>query len=257
MLLSVSYNAPGELGCVLSRPMIERLAAAVTGPRGRWATIAVWIALAIAGFAARTQIGEVTAAGQASYLPSHAESTQVLDVLQRDFKGGDDVPVLVVFEHDGGLTGADLDTIGRLGEGLEGLGLSGATPVFAPFSGQAKQPLGDVAKIARGVGPISRDGEAALVALAIDANERGAVLDGVSQIRAYLRAHRHPGPGVRVGRIRHRPRSSVVNVGCVATSRLRTAVEIPAWANSITRGIGSSTTPTGRASGCSCWFTGY
>jgi RND superfamily putative drug exporter len=156
-------------------------------------TIVIWITLVIGGFAARTQIGEVTAAGQASYLPSHAESTQVLEVLQRDFKGGDDVPVLVVFERSGGLTGADLDTIGRLGEGLEGLGLSGATPVFAPFSGEAKQPLGDVAKIARGVGPISRDGEAALVALAIDANERGAVVDGVREIRAYLAAHRHPG----------------------------------------------------------------
>lgn len=173
--------------------MIERLAAAVTGPRGRWVTIAAWIALVIGGFAARTQIGEVTAAGQASYLPSHAESTQVLDVLQRDFKGGDDVPVLIVFERNGGLSGADLDTIGRLGKGLEGLGLSGATPVFAPFSGETRQRLGDVARIARGVGPISRDGEAALVALAIDANERGAVLAGVSKIRAYLKAHRHPG----------------------------------------------------------------
>ncbi|MDX6601292.1 MAG: putative drug exporter of the superfamily [Solirubrobacterales bacterium] len=181
------------MACVLSPPMIERFVAAVTGPRGRSVTVSVWIALGVAGFAARTQIGEVTAAGQASYLPSHAESTQVLDVLQRDFKGGDDVPVLVVFERSGGLSAGDLDAIGRLGEGLERLGLSGATPVFAPFSGQAKQPLGDVAKIARGVGPISRDGEAALVALAIDSDERGAVLDGVKEIRAYLAAHRHPG----------------------------------------------------------------
>jgi putative drug exporter of the RND superfamily len=181
------------VACVLSRPMTERLVAAVTGPRGRWVTIAAWIALAVAGLAARTQIGEVTAAGQTSYLPSHAESTQALDVLQHDFKGGDDVPVLVVFERNGGLTVADLDRIGRLGEGLEGLGLSGATPIFALFSGEARQPLGDVAKIARGVGPISRDGEAALVALAIDSDERGAVLDGVKEIRAYLTAHRHTG----------------------------------------------------------------
>jgi RND superfamily putative drug exporter len=173
--------------------MIERLVAAVTGPRGRWVTIAVWIVLGVGGFAARTQIGAVTATGQTSYLPSHAESTQVLDVLQRDFKGGDDVPVLVVFERKGGLTAGDLDTIGRLGKGLERLGLAGATPVFAPFSGQARRPLGDVAKIARGVGPISRDGEAALVALAIDSEERGAVVDGVREIRAYLTAHRDPG----------------------------------------------------------------
>ena len=173
-------------------------------------TIAIWVGLVIGGFAARTQIGEVTAAGQASYLPSHAESTQVLDLLQRDFKGGDDVPVLVVFERNGGLTAADLDTIGKLGEGLEGLGLSGATPVFAPFSGETKQRLGDVARIARGVGPISRDGEAALVALAIDSEDRGAVLDGVSKIRAYLAGAPASGPALlrdRAGRSGGRPRA--------------------------------------------------
>jgi RND superfamily putative drug exporter len=173
--------------------VIERLAAAVTGPRGRWVTLAAWIVLGIVGLVGRTQIGEVTAAGQASYLPSHSESTRALDVLQRDFKGGDDVPVLIVFDRAGGLSAADLNAIGRLGAGLERLGLSGATPIFAPFSGQARRPLGDVAKIARGVGPISRDGEAALVALAIDADERGAVLDGVRKIRSYLATHRVPG----------------------------------------------------------------
>jgi RND superfamily putative drug exporter len=172
---------------------IERLAASVTGPRGRWVTVGVWIALGIAGVFARGHIGEVTAAGQSSFLPANAESTRAVDVLQRDFKGGNDVPVLIVFDRDGGLTKADLNAIGRLGEGLERLGLSGATPVFAPFFGQAKQPLGDVARIARGVGPISRDGEAALVALAIDSSDRGAVVKGVGKIRAYLAAHRYPG----------------------------------------------------------------
>jgi len=156
-------------------------------------TVCVWVALGIAGFIARTHIDEVTAAGQSSYLPAHAESTRVVDLLQGDFKGGDDVPVLVVFERNGGLSAADLDAIGRLGKGLEGLGLSGATPVFAPFSEQTKQPLGEVARVAHGVGPISRDGEAALVALAIDSEERGAISAGVKKIRGYLAAHRRPG----------------------------------------------------------------
>lgn len=156
-------------------------------------TVGVWAVLGIAGLLARTQIGEVTAAGQSSYLPSNAQSTRVVDVLQRDFKGGDDVPVLIVFDRRGGLTGADLNAIGKIGEGLERLGLAGATPVFAPFFDGARQPLGEVAKIARGVGPISRDGEAALVALAIDAADRGAVLDGVRKIRRYLAQHRRPG----------------------------------------------------------------
>ncbi len=172
---------------------VRRLAASVTGLRGRWVTVAVWVALGIAGFVGRTQINDVTAAGQSSYLPAHAESTQVVDLMQRDFKGGNDVPVLIVFAHDGGLSTADLNTIGKLGKGLERLGLSGATPVFAPFSKQTREPLGELTRVARGVGPIARDGEAALVTLAIDSEDRGAVVDGVKQIRAYLAAHHHPG----------------------------------------------------------------
>ena len=172
---------------------VARFAAAVTGPRGRWVTVGIWVALALAGLLARLHIGDVTAAGQSSFLPANAQSTRALDALQRNFKGGDDVPVLVVFDRPGGLTAADLDAIGGLGEGLERLGLSGATPVFAPFSGETKRQLGDVARIAHGVGPISRDGEAALVALAIDANERSAVVGGVAKIRAYLAKHRYPG----------------------------------------------------------------
>ena len=175
------------------RAAVERIAAAVTGPRGRWVTVGVWLALGIAGLLGRAQIGEVTAAGQSSFLPADAESTRAVDALQRDFKGGDDVPVLIVFDRNGGLTGADLNAIGKIGEGLERLGVAGATPVVAPFSRQARQPLGDVAKLARGVGPISRDGEAALVALAIDADDRGAVVKGVGEIRAYLAEHRRPG----------------------------------------------------------------
>jgi len=172
---------------------VARFAAAVTGPRGRWVTLAVWLALGAAGLVARTQIADVTSAGQSSFLPANAESTRAVNLLQRDFKGGADVPVLIVFERNRGLTGADLNAIGGIGNGLERLGLVGATPVLAPFSGEAKQPLGDVARIARGVGPISRDGEAALVAVGIDADDRGAVVKGVAKIRAYLAAHHRAG----------------------------------------------------------------
>jgi hypothetical protein len=62
-------------------PVIAALAAAVTGPRGRWVTIAVWVAIGIGGYVARSHIGEVTAAGQSSFLPKGAESIQAIEVL--------------------------------------------------------------------------------------------------------------------------------------------------------------------------------
>jgi putative drug exporter of the RND superfamily len=175
------------------RPVIARLAAAITGPRGRWVVVAAWALLAVAGFLGRARIDDVTAAGQSSFLPADAESTRALDQLQHSQNAGEEVPTVIVFERDGGLTRADLKAIGRVGNGLNALEVTGATPVVDPFSGDSEAPLGAVAELADGVGPVSRDGEAALVVLAIDAAERGAIVTGVKQIRHYLAAHAIPG----------------------------------------------------------------
>jgi putative drug exporter of the RND superfamily len=170
----------------------HRLAGAVTGPRGRWVTVAVWVVLGVAGYLGRSEIGDATATGQTSFLPADAESTRAVDALQR-FGGGEEVPAVIVFERPGGLRPADLNAIGRIGAGIDRLGLTGATPVIDPFSAEARKPLGDVARIANGVGPISRDGEAALVVLALDAADRGAVVSGVGKVRRYLAEHARPG----------------------------------------------------------------
>jgi RND superfamily putative drug exporter len=173
--------------------LIGRVAAAVTDPRVRWVVIAVWVLIGVAGLLGRDHINDVTAAGQSSFLPKNAESTRALDVLQHSQKSGEEVPVVIVFERNGGLTKADLDAIGRIGAGLNELRIVGATPIIDPFSADAKAPLGEVAKIAAGIGPISRDGEAALVVLALDAGERGAIVNGVKAIRGYLGEHARPG----------------------------------------------------------------
>jgi len=177
--------------------LIGRFAAAVTGPRGRLLTIAVWVLIGAAGLLGRAHIDDVTAAGQSSFLPANAESTRALDALESGEGGeggGEEVPVVIVFERDGGLSRADLKAIGRIGDGLDELDIVGATPIVDPFSADSEAPLGAVAKIADGIGPLSRDGEAALVVLAIDAGDRQAILDGVRTIRAYLADH--PAPGV-------------------------------------------------------------
>ncbi len=177
--------------------MIAALAAAVTGPRGRWVTIAVWLALGIGGWFGRSQISDVTAAGQSSFLPKGAESIRALEVLDGSSgKGGggrEEVPAVIVLDRAGGLSPRDLNAIGTLGAGLNRLGITGATPIIAPFSAGTGRSLGKIARFASGIGPISRDGEAALVVLALNAKDRGAIRDGVAQIRAYLAAHAIPG----------------------------------------------------------------
>jgi RND superfamily putative drug exporter len=164
-----------------------------TGSRGRWLIVAVWLLIGAAGVIAHAHIGDVTTAGQSSFLPEDSESTRALDALQHASSGREDVPVVIVFERHGGLGRKDLDAIGKIGDGLGELGLTGATPIVDPFSGEHRNQLLQVARLAHGVGPISKDGEAALMVLAIDAEDRGAVVSGVGKIRRYLRAHELPG----------------------------------------------------------------
>jgi putative drug exporter of the RND superfamily len=164
----------------------------ITGPRGRWVAVAVWLLLGAAGLVAHAHIDDVTAAGQSSFLPADSESTRALAALQDASAGREDVPVVIVFERPGGLHREDLAAIGRIGDGLGRLGLAGATPIVDPFSGEHRNALATVARLAKGIGPVSRDGEAALLVLAIDAEDRGAVVDGVAQIRRYLGAHEQP-----------------------------------------------------------------
>ena len=113
---------------------LQRVLAAVTGPRGRWVTIAVWVMLAAIGSVAHGHLDDVTAAGQSSFLPAHSQSTRAASVLKSDFRGGENVPLFVLFDRPSGLTEADRTAIGRIGLELQRLGLDGATPVFDPLT---------------------------------------------------------------------------------------------------------------------------
>jgi putative drug exporter of the RND superfamily len=155
--------------------------------------VAVWLLIGAAGLLAHAHIDDVTAAGQGSFLPADSESTRALDALQHASSGREDVPVVIVFERPGGLSKEDVDAIGRIGDGLGRLEITGATPIVDPFSGEDRNDLTKVARIANGVGPISKDGEAALLVLAIDAEDRGAIITGVERIRRYLAGHERPG----------------------------------------------------------------
>ncbi len=165
----------------------------ITGPRGRWVAVAVWLLIGAAGLVAHSHIDEVTAAGQSSFLPADSESTRALDALEHASAGGEDVPVVIVFERRGGLRKGDVAAIGRIGDGLGRLKITGATPIVDPFAGEYRTDLSEVARIANGIGPISKDGEAALLVLAIDAEDRGAIVSGVERIRRYLGEHERPG----------------------------------------------------------------
>ena len=172
--------------------LLARLVNAVTGPRGRWVTIAVWVVLAGAGVVLHGRLGDVTAAGQSSFLPAHSQSTQVASLLKSKFHGGENVPLFVLFDRPSGLTASDRVAIGRIGTRLQRLGLDGATPVFDPVTTAGKDLL------PRGLGLVSSDGQAAIIALGINAARRNAITDSVVRIHKLLRTATPAGLGAYI-----------------------------------------------------------
>ncbi len=169
-----------------------RVIDAVTGPRGRWVTIVVWVVLAAAGVVLHGRLGNVTAAGQSSFLPAHSQSTRVVSLLKSKFHGGENIPLFVLFDRPSGLTPSDRAAIGRIGIRLQRLGLDGATPVFDPLTTAGTDLL------PRGLGLVSPDGQAAIIALGINAARRNAVSDSVARIHKLLRTSTPVGLGAYI-----------------------------------------------------------
>ena len=87
--------------------MHRRIAGSLTGPVTKWIIFAVVVV--ITGFMGMfsTQLVDVQNNEASSWLPESAESTQVLDELSESVDPND-IPTLVVYHRDGGLTDDDL-----------------------------------------------------------------------------------------------------------------------------------------------------
>ena len=86
--------------------------------------VLAWLAAAGVGGPYFGRISEVASNDQASYLPASSEATQVSELLP-EFAGGDDIPAIVVFARDGGLTDADREYAQSFADSLattEGIG---------------------------------------------------------------------------------------------------------------------------------------
>jgi RND superfamily putative drug exporter len=88
---------------------VGRLAWLPAGRRTKWAVLVFWVVvLAVAGPLSGKLTG-VQDNDTVNWLPGSAESTQVYH-LQESFRNPDEVPAIVVYERDGGVTDADRAT---------------------------------------------------------------------------------------------------------------------------------------------------
>ena len=130
---------------------MSALASTVTGRRGKWLTLAVWLLVVIALMPLGNKLSDETEDDTASYLPESAESTEVVNILDREFAAGETTIGLIVYQREGGLTAADRRVIARDAVEIERAGarIPLTRPPAVPFAPGAPadlvSPSGDVA----------------------------------------------------------------------------------------------------------------
>jgi putative drug exporter of the RND superfamily len=84
-----------------------RVAHFVSGRRTKWITLGIWIVLVFVALPVGAKVSDITDDRQEAFLPSDAESTEVIRLQKTEFSGGESVNGIVVYQRPGGLTPAD------------------------------------------------------------------------------------------------------------------------------------------------------
>ena len=87
------------------------LASIVAGRRTKWLILALWIVAAAVMSPLGSKLSDVTTDDTESFLPSNAESTEVVRTLDHQFPAKETALALVVYQNKDGLTPADFAKI--------------------------------------------------------------------------------------------------------------------------------------------------
>ncbi len=159
--------------------MHRQIAGSLTGRTSKWVVLAVVLGITVimAGFSAK--LADVQNNEASSWLPGSAESTKVLDELSETVDPND-IPTLVVFHRDGGLTDDDLAAMEE--DGKEISELDGVTDqgVLTPAGAEAAAAQGAPVPTL-----VSEDGEVAYLYFVLNFGTDGwnAIPDAADEIR--------------------------------------------------------------------------
>ena len=77
------------------------LASFVTGRRGKFVVLGIWIVAFAALMPLGAKLADETQDDTASFLPEGAESSRVVEILDEEFPGGETTQGLIVYQRDG------------------------------------------------------------------------------------------------------------------------------------------------------------
>jgi putative drug exporter of the RND superfamily len=123
---------------------LRGLASIVAGRRSKWVILVVWIVAAVAMSPLGSKLADVTTDDTESFLPSKAESTEVVRTLDRDFPAKETALALVVYQNKDGLTPANFAKIASDAQKIE------AQPAKMPLT-KSQPPV-----LPAAVGPTSK-----------------------------------------------------------------------------------------------------
>ena len=159
--------------------MHRRIAGTLTGRVTKWVVLAV--AVVITGFMGTfsTKLADVQNNEASSWLPESAESTQVLEELSQSVDPND-IPTLVVYHRDGGLTEDDLAQVEEHGPQITELDGVTAQGVLTPAAAEAAAAQGAPVPTL-----VSDDGEVAYLYFVLNFGDEGwqAIPDAADEIR--------------------------------------------------------------------------
>ena len=159
--------------------MHRKIAGSLTGRITKWIVLAA--ALVVTGIMATfsTQLADVQNNEASSWLPESAESTRVLDELSESVDPND-IPTLVVYHRDGGLTEDDLAQIEEHGPQIAELDGVTDQGVLTPAAAEAAAAQGAPVPTL-----VSDDGEVAYLYFVLNFGDEGwqAIPDAADEIR--------------------------------------------------------------------------
>ena len=100
---------------------MSALASFVSGSRGKWVVVILWIVAFAAMMPLGSKLSDETQDDTTSFLPASAESTEVVRILDEDFPSGETTQGLIVYQRDTGITAADRQKIAADAKALEKL----------------------------------------------------------------------------------------------------------------------------------------
>ena len=145
---------------------MRRLASIVAGRRTKWVILAVWLIAVFAVFSAKlpSKLSDKTTDSTESFLPSSAESTQVVRDLEHQFPQGQTDTGLVVYKNAAGLTPANQARIAADARAIQAAGpdkIHLVQPPAVPFERGPHNSPGAL---------VSKDGTVAVMVLTTPTN---------------------------------------------------------------------------------------